>query len=98
MQSTFPRWLRIAWLCLSPLGLSFAGRIAWEKTIWTWYRGPQAVGFSLMHIHPLFFFVGALCCYLGMLWLIPSGVYLVRGWRRASKIDKLMVLLSLLVS
>jgi hypothetical protein len=26
-----------------------AGRLAWEQTVWTWERGPQMVGFSLMH-------------------------------------------------
>jgi hypothetical protein len=54
MQSALPRWLRLAWLFLAPIGFLFAARIAWEKTVWTWSRGPQAVGFSLMPVHPFF--------------------------------------------
>jgi hypothetical protein len=57
--------------------LAFAGRIAWEKTIWTWSRGPQMVGFSLMHIHPGFFVAGLLCCGLLILWLIPALFFLI---------------------
>ncbi len=26
-----------------------ASRLLWEQTVWTWERGPQMVGFSLMH-------------------------------------------------
>jgi hypothetical protein len=33
MPSAIPRWLRLVWLCLSPIGLVFAARIAWEKTV-----------------------------------------------------------------
>jgi hypothetical protein len=57
MTSALPKWLRTAWIILAPLGLVFAARIAWEKTVWTLHRGPQNVGFSLMHTSPAFF-----CC------------------------------------
>jgi hypothetical protein len=91
MRSALPLWLRAVWLCLSPLGLLFATRIAWEKTVWTWSRGRQTVGFSLMHIHPFFAIVGAVCCYLLMLWLIPSAVYVVRRRQDLSALDKGMI-------
>jgi hypothetical protein len=76
MQTALPRWLRLNWLFVAPLGLVFATRIAWEKTIWTWSRGPQVVGFSLMHIHPFFSVGGIMCCVLLMLWIVPALIYL----------------------
>src|SRR2546423_10681360 len=84
MQSAFPNWLRITWLCSLPFGLFFSARILWEKTALTWSHGPQAVGFSMIHTHPFFFMLGSLCCYLLMLWLIPSAFYLITLWQTAA--------------
>ena len=98
MRSALQRLLRVAWLCLSPIGLLFAARIAWEKTVWTWSRGPQFVGFSLLHIHPFFSIVGSVCCYLLMLWLIPAVIYIVKRWSSCTKTDAAMVVLCLLVT
>lgn len=98
MQSALPRWLRLSWLFVAPIGILFAGRIAWEKTVWTWTRGPQAVGFSLMHIHPFFSIAGITCGMLLMLWLIPALFYVISRWRISSKADIAMVVLSLLVT
>ena len=98
MQSALPRWLRLSWPFLAPIGLLFAARIAWEKTIWTWTRGPQAVGFSLMHIHPFFGIAGITCCVLLMLWLVPASYYVISRWGISSKADIAMVVLSLLLT
>jgi len=87
MRSALPQWLVKSWLFLSPLGLLFAARIAWEKTIWTWTRGPQMVGFSLMHIHPLLGILGALSCSLLLLWLIPAGFCAIRRRRDVTLFD-----------
>ncbi len=75
MKGALPDWLRVMWFFAAPVALVFALRIAWEKTVWTILRGPQMVGFSLMHIHPLFSILGALCSYALILWLIPAIVY-----------------------
>ena len=98
MQSALPRWMRIVWFCFSPIGLLLAAPIAWEKTIWRWSRGPQAVGFSLMHIHPFLAIAGALCCYVLMLWLVPAAVLVAMRWKRSSKTDTVMVSLCVLVT
>jgi hypothetical protein len=97
MKSVLLNWMRLAWFCSAPFGLLFTARIAWEKTVWTWSRGPQAIGFSLMHIHPLFFAVGSLSAYLLILWLVPGVIYIVKRRRTASGVDKLLLLFSLLV-
>lgn len=91
------RWLRISWLCLSPLGLSFALRIAWEKTVWTVVRGPQMVGFSLMHIHPMFFLTGLLCCWFLMLWLVLAVIYMF-AHKRIPLPDAIMVAVAIFVA
>jgi len=98
MRSALPQWLRIVWLCFSPIGVLFAVCIAWEKTVWRWSRAPQAVGFSLMHIHPLFAMAGILCCYVLMLWLIPASILVAKHWKSSSKTDAAMVALCVLVT
>jgi hypothetical protein len=92
-----PGWFRLIWICLAPLGFTFAGRIAWEKTLWTWTRGPQSVGFSLIHIHPGFFFLGLLDCGLLVLWLVPALVYFILRRRNILRFsDLVMVFFSIL--
>jgi hypothetical protein len=76
MKGSLPKWLQNVWILSSPLGLTFAARIAWGKTILTSAQGPQMVGFSLMHIHPGFFAAGILSSYLLIFWLVPASVYL----------------------
>ncbi len=98
MQSALPRGFQIIWLCIAPVGIPFAARIAWEKTVWTWAHGAQSVGFSLMHIHPMFFFAGVLFSTLLMLWLVPGAFYLIKRWKSHSTADVAMVVLSALVA
>ncbi len=98
MRSALPRWFRVAWLVLSPIGLVFATRITWEKTVWRWTRGPQNIGFSLMHIHPFFAITGIACCYLLMLWLIAAAILVTRRWSSFSKTDGVMIVLCLFVT
>src|ERR1700737_3111155 len=98
MQPAIPHWLRVAWICLLPLGVSFAGRIAWEKTVWTIKRGPQMVGFSLVHIHPAFFLGGILCSSLLILWLVPASVYLIVNRTRITAFDIATIILTFFVA
>lgn len=44
-----PRWLIGAGVPLVVAVTAFAIRLVWEQTILSWNRGPQMVGFSLMH-------------------------------------------------
>jgi len=98
MKSALPHWFRVTWLINAPMGLLFAVRIVWEKTVWTWARGPQAVGFSLMHIHPLFAVAGVICSTLLVLWFITATIYLAGRWKICSKTEWAMVVLSLFVT
>lgn|ERR1700730_11607474 len=98
MQTSLPKWLQTVWICSLPLGLTFAGRIAWAKTVLTAIQGPQMVGFSLMHVHPGFFIAGILCSYLLILWLVPASIYLTVNRKRISAFDIAMVSLSLCVA
>jgi len=49
MKRAFPRFL--VWLGVPALAgiWLLAARLVWEQTVWTWERGAQMVGFSLMH-------------------------------------------------
>ena len=97
MKGVLPDWLRVLWFFAAPVALAFALRIGWEKTVWTILRGPQMVGFSLMHIHPIFAVVGALCAYALMLWLVPATVYQLLRRKGISGFDVAMVAVALFV-
>lgn len=70
IPGALPKFLKVWGGSASPFAFLFAGRILREKTIWTWSRGPQMVGFALWHIHPGFAFVGVLCSCAVALWLL----------------------------
>jgi hypothetical protein len=91
-----PNWARIWWWGSAPLGLALAARLLWEKTVWTWTRGPQMVGFSLMHIHPGLAIFGILCFYSLTIWLIPVSCYLFLRRRNIRLVDVVMFLSALL--
>ncbi len=97
-NKTFPKWLRVWWLFSSPLAIVLAARFMWEKTILTWRSGPQMVGFSLIHIHPLFAIAGLLCSWSLMLWLLPAVIYFVIRREYAAKFDFIMCAVAVLVA
>jgi hypothetical protein len=81
VPGALPDVLRFWWISASPLGFLFAGRLLWEKTIWTWSRGPQMIGFALWHIHPGFAVDGTRCCLAVALWLLIALPYSVASPR-----------------
>ena len=93
-----PNFLRAWWLCVSPFAMLFACRIIWEKTLWTWSRGPQMIGFSLMHIHPMIAVVGMLCCLGLMVWLLPAIPYAIARRKAIGLTDAIMIACAVLVA
>lgn len=91
MTGALPNWLKVWWVCVSPFALAFAARIMWEKTVWTWSRGPQMVGFSLWHTHPLLGLVGLLSSAALALWLLIA-IPIVIARRHNLEIWDLLVL------
>lgn len=92
-----PSFLKLWWVCASPCAVLFAGRILWEKTIWTWSRGPQMVGFALWHIHPGFAVFGTLCCAAVVLWLLIAIPFAIARRHDLEPPDWLMMGCSVLV-
>ena len=86
-----PNFVKVWWICASPFALLFATRILWEKTIWTWSRGPQLVGFALWHVHPLYAIAGMLCSLALALWLIVAIPYAVKRKQDLEIWDLLMM-------
>jgi hypothetical protein len=97
-RKALPYALKVWWFCTSPVALLFAARIMWEKTVWTWTRGPQAVGFSLMHIHPALAIIGMLGCLALMAWLLPAVFYAVARRESINAADISMIACSALVA
>jgi hypothetical protein len=72
MRRTFPRALKIIGVPIVAAAWVFAARLIWEQTVWSWERGPQMVGFSLMHSGLGVLLI--LVFYSGLLWL---GIVLI---------------------
>jgi hypothetical protein len=97
MPGALPNFLKVWWVCASPFAVLFAARILWEKTILTWSRGPQMVGFSLWHVYPVFALVGSLGSLALALWLLVAAPYAIARRRDIEPWDWLMMVFSVLV-
>jgi hypothetical protein len=91
ISGALPNILKVWWVSASPSAFLFAGRILWEKTIWTWSQGPQMVGFALWHIHPGFAVAGTRCSLAVALWLLIAIPYAVVRRRDLEPCDWLMM-------
>jgi hypothetical protein len=91
MPGALPRYLKVWWVSASPFAFLFAARVLWEKTIWTWSRGPQMVGFALWHIHPYFALLGTACSYAVALWLFITIPYTILRRRDIEPWDWIMM-------
>jgi hypothetical protein len=49
MKRTFPTTLKFIGIPIVAAAWVLAARLVWEQTVWSWDRGPQMVGFALMH-------------------------------------------------
>jgi len=87
MKRPFPVALRYLGYPILILAWALAARLVWEQTFLSWERGPQMVGFSLMHssIGPLLV-IGLLS---GLLWVV--GV-LVAALVTRNLSDKIVVM------
>ena len=97
MPGALPKFLKVWWISAYPFAFLFAGRILWEKTIWTWSRGRQMVGFALWHIHPGLAFVGVLGSFAVALWLLITFPYAIVRRRDTEPWDWLMMAGSVMV-
>ena len=97
-RSALPYPLKVWRFFSFPIAALFAARITWEKTVWTWSRGPQMVGFSLMHIHPFFAIVGMVSCLAVMVWLLPAIPIAIARRKTISVTDVAMVACAVLVA
>jgi hypothetical protein len=97
LPGALPRFLKLWWVCCSPLAWLFAARILWEKTIWTWSRGPQMVGFALWHIHPGLAVVGTLAAAGIGLWLLIAIPFAIMRRQDIEPYDWFMIAASVFV-
>src|SRR5437588_7135659 len=101
--SVLPNWLSRAWLIVAPVGIAFAGLIAWQQVYWRWFGGPdpRLLAVKLVHLHPFLFMLSMLGGMFGLLtiiWLLPGLFYLCTRWKSSSVMDKCMVTLALLAT
>jgi hypothetical protein len=97
IPGALPNFVKVWWVCASPFAVLLAARILWEKTIWTWSRGPQIVGFSLWHVYPLLALVGSLGSLAIALWLLIAAPYAIARRRDIEPWDWLMMVFSVFV-
>src|SRR3954467_14957314 len=70
--------LRLAWWLFYPGTALLAARLVYEQTYLTWKHGPLMVGFALGHGSTLFIAGLLLSTLLLHLWVLASGVALLR--------------------
>lgn len=96
--SALPRYLKLWWICASPLGLLFAARIVWEKFVLVRTGGPDLLDFSLTQLYPTFGIIAILCCFSLLVWLLQAISCLITEWRKIDVGDVVMVLLTILIA
>lgn len=97
LPGALPNFLKLWWVCCSPFAFLFAARVLWEKTIWTWSRGPQMIGFALWHIHPGLAVIGTLASLAITLWLLIAVPFAVARRIDVEPYDWLMMAGSVLI-
>jgi len=78
-------WLVVWWWVAALLSAPLYFRLLWEMTLLTWKRGPQMIGFTLIHNHTYFFGVGIIGFMLALAWLPSAVIYIVVKNKRPAK-------------
>ena len=86
-----PRVLRVVGLYLCPAAAPLVLRLLWEMAALTWQRGPQMVGFTLLHVHPVPAIIAALCWMAVAAWLIAALSLRAIGRISFSRLDCVVV-------
>ncbi|HYE26594.1 MAG TPA: hypothetical protein VEG32_15485, partial [Clostridia bacterium] len=97
-ERNLPEWMDVVWWGVSPFALLFSGRIAWELTVLTWTRGPQAVGFALFHGYAGFAILGLISSYILMLWLCIALLFWIIRRKRMTRPELVMLACAMLVA
>ncbi len=92
-----PHWMKLCGVFSAPCAVLLAVRIIWEKTVWTWSRGPQMVGFSLWHIHPLVATIGLLSLWALMAWSAAAFAFVALRRKRVTPFEIAMFISALFV-
>jgi hypothetical protein len=96
---SFPKAWTVAGYLLFGGALAFVGRIVYEETILTWIRGPQMVGFAMMHgALPIVLIAGLIGLLGGLFWLVVSLVLLILKKFRVPRSDWIPIILLLLLA
>jgi hypothetical protein len=95
----FPKaWVIAGYLLVGGAAI-FVGRIVYEETILTWLKGPQMVGFAMMHgALPLIGITGFIALPGTLLWAAVSFVLLIHRKFRVPATDWLLLILSPLLA
>lgn len=96
--SALPGYLKLWWLCASPLSIAIAVRIVWEKIAFIHTTDPELNNFSVTHLYPTFGIMGILCCFSLLVWLLDAAPYVIARWRNLSFGDVVMILLAILAA
>lgn len=98
MTRSFPRLLIYIGIPITATAWALAGRLVWEQTVWTWERGPQMVGFTLIHTGLVILLLIGL--YIGLIWFVLYILVAIKKKNlggRTGKIVLICYILALLV-
>jgi hypothetical protein len=83
-STRLPRWLQLANALALAGTLLLAARLGWEQTVWSWERGPQEVGWALVHGAGFALFM---CPALLILCAVIAAILSVRSLGRGSRVS-----------
>jgi ankyrin repeat protein len=83
-STRLPRWLQLADALALAGTLLLAARLGWEQTVWSWERGPQRVGWALVHGAGFALFI---CPALLILCAVIAAILTVRSLGRGSRVS-----------
>lgn len=85
LPAVHARWWLLAVGVVPFIGTALlAGRLIWEQTVWTWERGPQMVGFALVHGS---YAALVLAPFLLVLWIAVALVLIVTNLVKKRRTD-----------
>jgi hypothetical protein len=78
MTIRMPNWIRIFWIIILPGLLIFFGRMIYECIFLTYKNGPQMIGFSFIHLHPIVYIFMILSYFAAIIWILVCTIWMIK--------------------
>ena len=94
MKVKVPNWIKFFWIIALPGLLLFLGRMTYECIYLTYKNGPQMIGFSLIHLHPILYIFMIYSYFASIIWIIICTIWMIKTKKEKKKPDGLGIFIS----